>query len=732
MNKKLTGLSFALLAQFSITSQATITSPIAFVTQVPIPQDFCTINSTFCNHQASISITGRGGDLWIRYPDGSLKNLTAAAGYGQTGLQGAQAIQVRDPAVHWNGKKIIFSMVIGAPLQRYQVKSFNWQLYEITGLGKNDTPVITKVANQPASYNNVSPTYGTDGRIIFVSDQPRAGKAHLYPQLDEYEEAPAVTGLWSLNPATGKQFMVTHSPSGDFNPFVDSYGRVVFTRWDHLQQDQQAAGDRNGGNYGTFNYSSEAANAKKLNTRVEVFPEPLGSDLVSLAGTNLNGLRFNHFFPWQAHEDGTNLELVNHIGRHELGGSYVQGSFKDDPALTDTTNNSNPNKIENFLQIKQDPTNLNYFIGINAPEFSTHAAGQIVRLTNVAPSHNADEMKIDYLTDKTTSSVIGDNETPTPENSGHYRDPLILSDGTLIAAHTFKATKDADEGTASPDYSDVYPKARYAFRLRTLKQLPNGTWTADQLLTSGISKDITYWSPDSLVHHNAPNELWELQPVEVKPRPRPAKLAPTLDTPELQVLQEEGVTEASLRQYLKSKGLALAVMRNVTQRDHSDKQQPFNLAVAGSGTQTVTGNGDKIYEIAHFQAFQADQIRGLTGGYSNTPKPGRRVLAEPMHSVTANIPQAPGAPKGSVKIANDGSVAILLPTRRALTWQLTDTQGNFVVRERNWLSMQPGEIRTCPACHGINTTDQIGQTSPTNKPEALRELLTYLKANGSL
>jgi hypothetical protein len=75
---------------------------------------------------------------------------------------------------------------------------------------------------------------------------------------------------------------------------------------------------------------------------------------------------------------------------------------------------------------------------------------------------------------------------------------------------------------------------------------------------------------------------------------------------------------------------------------------------------------------------------------------------------------------------------MLLPTRRALSWQLTDPQGNFVVRERNWLSMQPGEIRTCPACHAANTSDQIGQANPTNKPEALRELLTYLKANGSL
>ncbi len=46
-----------------------------------------------------------------------------------------------------------------------------------------DTPVITRVPNQPAAYNNVSPTYGTDDRILFTSDRPRGGEAHLYPQL---------------------------------------------------------------------------------------------------------------------------------------------------------------------------------------------------------------------------------------------------------------------------------------------------------------------------------------------------------------------------------------------------------------------------------------------------------------------------------------------------------------------------------------------------------------------
>ncbi|MGB0580374.1 MAG: hypothetical protein ACPGVU_11780 [Limisphaerales bacterium] len=56
------------------------TNPVMFVTQVPVPQDFTTIGSTFGNHRATISAAARGGDLWIWYPGGFMKNLTFTAG----------------------------------------------------------------------------------------------------------------------------------------------------------------------------------------------------------------------------------------------------------------------------------------------------------------------------------------------------------------------------------------------------------------------------------------------------------------------------------------------------------------------------------------------------------------------------------------------------------------------------------------------------------------------------
>src|SRR5215475_4203438 len=171
-------------------SAVPLPNPILFVTQVPVPGDFTSIGSTFGNHQGSAESVARGRDLWIRYGDGSLKNLTQSAGFGVSGFQGASSIAVRESSVLWSGTKALFSMVVGGATKQYEVGQYYFQIYEITGLGPADTPAITRVPNQPVNYNNVSPIYGTDDRIIFTSDRPRNGDRALYPQRDEYEEAP--------------------------------------------------------------------------------------------------------------------------------------------------------------------------------------------------------------------------------------------------------------------------------------------------------------------------------------------------------------------------------------------------------------------------------------------------------------------------------------------------------------------------------------------------------------
>nr|WP_305119048.1 hypothetical protein [Tahibacter harae] len=106
---------------------------------------------------------------------------------------------------------------------------------------------------------------------------------------------------------------------------------------------------------------------------------------------------------------------------------------------------------------------------------------------------------------------------------------------------------------------------------------------------------------------------------------------------------------------------------------------------------------------------------------------GRRVLAQPLHdkpALAANAPN-PSGPAGSTAIAADGSVALFVPAQRALAWQSTAPNGTPVVRERYWIGFQPGEIRSCDGCHGVNQQNQATPSAPaaTNTPQALRQLL---------
>ena len=320
---------------------ALVPSPILFVTQVPMPEErndnqisnvAVSVVSPLGNHLGGTLSCGRGGDLWLRYTNGALLNLTRRAGFGTNGVQHGQGIAVRDPVVHWSGTRAIFSMVVGAPTNATDATVFYWQLYEITNLAavvanSNTVPVIVKIPNQPANYNNVMPCYGTDGRIIFSCDRPRNGAAHLYPQLDEYNNIPSNTGLWSFDPGSGDLFQLDHSPSGDFNPFVDSFGRLIFTRWDHLVQDRNATGDRlafdptanpqNKSANGTFDYFDENTTNYNLNYRPnESFPEPRTYDASLLAQYGVQGNAFNSFLPWMQNEDGTGLEILNPCRPH--------------------------------------------------------------------------------------------------------------------------------------------------------------------------------------------------------------------------------------------------------------------------------------------------------------------------------------------------------------------------------------------------------------------------------
>ena len=740
------GLVTGLLWGLVVASAPALTNPVVFVTQPPLPRElngsatttFLTTVSIFGNHLPDTAHAARGGDLWLLTTNGTLVNLTRRAGYGQAGVQHGTGIAVRDPVVHWNGKKLLFSMVVGAPVNAADTTTYFWQLYELTNLdaviaNTNHAPVVVKVANQPGTANNVMPAYAPDGRIIFMSDRPFGNQAWLYPQLDEYKSAPSVTGSYSLDPQTGDLKLLEHLPSGGFNPMVDSFGRLLITRWDHLIQDDLATNDRLGkSTNGALNFLGENLNpGYVLHPPAETFPEPDDIDTNTAAQLGVNVNAFNLFMPWALDLAGGNEEIINHAGRHELVPG-LQQSFTADPNLVSFTNyanraaygivTQNTNYLNSFFQMVEDPRTNGLYWGVDAQDISifggTHAAGQILTLSG-GMSLNPTGMVINYITPK--AGAIG------PNSGGLYRNPLPMTDGTLVAAYTPTPTTtnfgfDLNLGTTSA------PVSMYRFRLMTLAR--NGNfWITNQFLTPGMTNVAIYYDGTTLVTNAGP--LWELQPVEVRSRPVPVPVNTPVAGIEQTVFAEEGVDLPTFQTDLAQRGLALVVSRNVTARDAADKQQPYNLAIPG-GVQSLGTNSGKVYSLTHLQYLEADYLRGYDLGTGNV-QPGRRILATPLHATT-NLNYASGvtgAPLGGIQLMSDGSQAAILPAGRAITWQLTGVTNESIVKERYWITFRPGEVRTCANCHGINAVDQAGRPAPTNEPAALHKLLQLWKTNAA-
>jgi len=746
MNRRLLLVSIAIAS----TSVAAVlpTQPILYVTQVPVMNENkdgghvvasnrMNVASLFGQHLGDTASCGRGGALMIRYVDGTTRNLTLAAGYGTAAQQqtGANSIAVRSPAVDWTGQKALFSMVVGAPVSLADTTPFFWQIYEITAFGQNQTPVITKVPNQPVNANNIMPSYGTNGRILYSSDRPRDGLAHLYPQLEEYLNIPTVTGIWSLDPSPGGTFQILNdSPSGAFAPFIDHAGRIIFSRWDHLSRDVSVVYDRGPKSAvdvlgvtqtdtfaqtfnGTFNYASEAANAAVL-PGVDTFPESRNFDKSGnaldsvLVGHPLNAQTFNQFMIWTMNEDGTDEEIVNHAGRHELNNAFNK-TFLDDANLVNLSIGSRK-YFNNIVMIHESPLVPGRYFGIDCQEDGTHSAGQIVSL-DAGPSVNPEAMAVTYVTHPNKLPLF----LPTPQASAYdlYRSPVPMSAGNLMAVHA-SATRSDFNANGNPNTIS----SAYAFRLRLL-QLSGATWIPDVLLTgSGTTANVSYYAAGQTLTFNG--TLWELDPVEVVSRTKPnATIASGVKSPEASVFTQKQLNLQLFQNWLLQQNLSLIISRNVTTRDDVDKQQPFNLKIAHSSTQSIVGSQTPVYPISNLQLFQADRLRGLT------TVPGRRVTAATWHDAVSENPPNPGGPPGSVRLGDDGSMAAIVPAKRALSWHLTDPSNRSVVKERYWVTFQPGEIRTCTSCHGLNDKDQNGLTAPTNPPQALGALLDFWKTN---
>src|SRR5437660_5768103 len=113
-NKLMLALVVALAGMYPARAALTLTNPVVFVTQPPIPRElnssvsntFLSVVTIFGNHLPDTAHAGRGGDLWLMTTNQGLVNLTRKGGFGANGVQHGVGIDVRDPAIHWSGKKV--------------------------------------------------------------------------------------------------------------------------------------------------------------------------------------------------------------------------------------------------------------------------------------------------------------------------------------------------------------------------------------------------------------------------------------------------------------------------------------------------------------------------------------------------------------------------------------------------------------------------------------------------
>ncbi len=526
INFSSTGFLIILMVLLSSNQQAKIplppptglTNPIMFVRVMP-ETSFHYQLQALSNHETSMGAAPRGSSLNILYPDGIIRNLTAEAGLGVplSQAQAAGAIAVRQPCVHWSGTKALVSILVGGQLSRYDTSYLQnkWQIYEVTGFGQGQTVGFTKIANQP-NYNNISPAYAADGQILFISDAPVFMKAQLYPQLDEYESATTVTGIFKLNRTTGKTVQIEHSASGVCDLTVSHHandGRVFFTKWDHLKRDQQADLDRyEGSNYRPADMSDESASAQVVfyppraangfpvadnkGVRYDLFPEARNEGDPTW-DKNEPLLDFNHFMFWEINDDGSGEEVINHAGRHEFGGTFTYGSKKNDPNLTYIFTNDSKNKLRSsfgadggMFQVKEDPYKPGTFYGIHAKEFGRCASGRVIEFS-LPIGKNPDDMDMIDWTNRHIDDSPYPNDPKTADMTGHYRNPLMVKTGattTMLVSHT-------------PEYQVQTANIVYKFRMmKMVKRYPANTASTEYI--ADVANPLTGTAPIVDIKYN--------------------------------------------------------------------------------------------------------------------------------------------------------------------------------------------------------------------------------------
>ena len=186
-----------------------------------------------------------------------------------------------------------------------------------------------------------------------------------------------------------------------------------------------------------------------------------------------------------------------------------------------------------MMHIQESPVTPGLYYGTEALEFGTHASGMILTV-NAPPGTHPEQVVFTHITHPATRSATA---TPTANNTGLYRNPIPLTNGQVLVVHSSATDFDANIGTSTT------PLSKYDFRLRLLT--PSGSYfqgAATALTGAGISKSVTWWSPDVATSYSG--LLWETYPIEVRVRTKPT--TPTLNVETVNVIEQNLFTAAGV------------------------------------------------------------------------------------------------------------------------------------------------------------------------------------------
>jgi hypothetical protein len=174
-----------------------------------------------------------GGGLFILkdFQSGSAQKVDLVAGLkvptgkvnaGQTLSSGT----FLSPDLSFDGKTVVFAWSSGGS-EKWQEKN-RFRIFKVDIDGKN------LVQLTDGNYDDFHPAWMPNGRIIFVSSRRGGyGRCHGRP-------VPTYT-LYSMKSDGSDMIRLSYHETNEFHPQIANDGRIIFTRWDYIDRDFNAA-----------------------------------------------------------------------------------------------------------------------------------------------------------------------------------------------------------------------------------------------------------------------------------------------------------------------------------------------------------------------------------------------------------------------------------------------------------------------------------------------------------